>query len=68
MSGRPWQPKTPCTCKRHGVQRDNCPACEGERKAREAMASNPVCPNCGQWQHAGNGGDCLNECKRRGFA
>jgi RNA polymerase subunit RPABC4/transcription elongation factor Spt4 len=76
-----WQPKTghPCTCKR-GVQRDNCPACEGtgqridfaaihrERKAREAMAANPVCPNCGQWQHAGNGGDCLNECKRRGFA
>lgn len=25
----------------------------------------PICPNCGQWQ---NGGDCLNECKKRGFA
>lgn len=25
----------------------------------------PVCPNCGQWRH---GGDCLNECTRRGFA
>lgn len=27
-----------------------------------------VCPNCGQWQHPENGGDCLNECVRRGFA
>ena len=26
-----------------------------------------VCPNCGQYQHA-TGGDCLNECRRRGFA
>jgi hypothetical protein len=27
---QPYQPKTgqPCTCKK-GVQRDNCPACEG---------------------------------------
>ncbi|MCP4900091.1 MAG: hypothetical protein GY906_24235 [bacterium] len=24
-----------------------------------------VCPNCGQWQHSG---DCLNDCKSRGFA
>ncbi len=24
----------------------------------------PVCPNCGQWQDP----DCLNECKKRGFA
>lgn len=27
-----------------------------------------VCPNCGQWQHEGNYGDCFNECIRRGFA
>ncbi len=27
-----------------------------------------VCPNCGQWQRPENGGDCLNECRRRGFA
>ena len=26
-----------------------------------------VCPNCGQYQHA-TGGDCRNECRRRGFA
>jgi hypothetical protein len=26
-----------------------------------------VCPNCDQWQHASSG-DCLNECRRRGFA
>lgn len=26
--------------------------------------SKPVCPNCGQWQDP----DCLNECKKRGFA
>lgn len=25
----------------------------------------PICPNCGQWQ---TGGDCLNQCKSRGFA
>lgn len=27
-----------------------------------------VCPNCEQWQRGENGGDCLNECRRRGFA
>lgn len=27
-----------------------------------------VCPNCQQWQRPENGGDCLNECARRGFA
>lgn len=30
-----------------------------------------VCPNCGQWQHGKTDGgpeDCLNECRRRGFA
>ena len=26
-----------------------------------------VCPNCGQWQRWGDD-DCLNECRRRGFA
>ena len=26
-----------------------------------------VCPNCGQWQRWSND-DCLNECRRRGFA
>lgn len=25
-----------------------------------------ACPNCGQWSRLG--GDCLNECVRRGFA
>jgi hypothetical protein len=33
----------------------------------------PVCPNCGQWQHAvsattaGAVIDCVNECRRRGL-
>lgn len=31
-----------------------------------ALALQPVCPNCQQWQR--ENGDCLNECKRRGFA
>ena len=39
----------------------------GQRNKR-AIAEKTVCPNCGQWQHAGNGGDCLNECIKRGFA
>ena len=31
------------------------------------VGSPSVCPNCGQWQRWGND-DCLNECRRRGFA
>lgn len=37
------------------------------RNAR-TVAVQAVCPNCDQWQHAGNGGDCLNACVARGFA
>ncbi len=35
------------------------------RATLAAMDARPVCTNCGQWQH---GGDCFNECARRGFA
>lgn len=77
-----YQPKTGarCSCKR-GVWRDNCPTCEGtgwiidfaaihrDRKEREqrTLQAAPVCPNCGQWQHASTG-DCFNDCAKRGFA
>lgn len=36
-------------------------------KADARANASTVCPNCGQWQHASTG-DCLHECKRRGFA
>lgn len=34
----------------------------------QALGGRAVCPNCDQWQHPENGGDCFNECVRRGFA
>ena len=30
------------------------------------IAPQTVCPNCGQWQDATTG-DCLHECRKRGF-
>lgn len=27
----------------------------------------PICPNCGQWRHCATD-DCVNECRKRGFA
>ena len=36
-----------------------------EKKEALAKGDRPVCPNCGQWA---DGGDCFNECVKRGFA
>ena len=40
--------------------------CLIKQAARDAVGPpvKPVCPNCDQWQDP----DCLNECKKRGFA
>ncbi len=42
---------------------------ERERLKSFSVSEEPVCPNCDQWQHpVGEGLDCLNDCRARGFA
>ena len=56
----------PCGyCNQRDFHGSDCPAWQPSIR-RYGMS---VCPNCQQWQRPyGDGADCLNRCRERGFA